>query len=33
MSVKYFSQLSIADHFQECMNFFESDTPTFFELL
>lgn len=33
MSVKYFSQLSIADHFQECRNFFESDAPTFFALL
>lgn len=33
MSTKYFSQLSIADHFQECRNFFESDKPTFFALL
>ena len=33
MSTKYFSQLSIADHFKECRNFFESDKPTFFALL
>ncbi|MCE1169695.1 MAG: transposase [Sphingobacteriia bacterium] len=33
MATKYFSQLSLADHFQECRNFFESDTPTFFALL
>lgn len=33
MSTKYFSQLSLAEHFQDCRSFFESDTPTFFELL
>lgn len=33
MSVKYFSQLSIADHFHEHRNFFEADTPTFLTLL
>jgi transposase len=33
MATKYFSQLSLAEHFQDCRSFFESDTPTFFELL
>lgn len=33
MTTKYFSQLSIADHFQECRTVFESNTPTFFALL
>jgi hypothetical protein len=33
MSVKHFSQLSIADYFQECRDFFESDAPTFFAIL
>ncbi len=33
MSTKYFTQLSLAEHFQDCRSFFESDTPTFFELL
>ncbi len=33
MSTKYFSQLSLAEHFQDCRSFFESDTPAFFELL
>ncbi|MHB8062951.1 MAG: transposase [Ruminiclostridium sp.] len=33
MATKYFSQLSLAEHFQDCRNFFETDTPTFFELL
>ena len=33
MATKYFSQLSLADHFQDCKNFFESDAPTFFTLL
>ena len=32
-SVKYISQLSLAEHFQDCRNFFENDTPTFFALL
>lgn len=33
MATKYFSQLSLADHFQNCKQFLESDTPTFFDLL
>lgn len=33
MAKKYFSQLSLAEHFQDCRNFFESDSPIFFELL
>ena len=33
MATKFFSQLSLADHFQDCRSFFESDTPTFFELM
>jgi hypothetical protein len=33
MATKYFSKLSLAEHFQDCRSFFESDTPTFFELL
>jgi len=33
MATKYFSQLSLAEHFQDCRSFFESDTPTFFALL
>ena len=33
MATKYFSQLSLAEHFQDCRNFFETDTPTFFELI
>lgn len=33
MAIKYFSQLSLAEHFQDCRSFFDSDTPTFFELL
>ncbi len=33
MSTKYFSQLSLAEHFQDCRSFLESDTSTFFELL
>jgi transposase len=33
MASKYFSQLSLAEHFQDCRSFFESDTPTFFSLL
>lgn len=33
MATKYFSQLSLAEHFQDCRSFFESDTPTLFELL
>lgn len=33
MATKYFSQLSLADFYQECRDIFESDTPTFFSLL
>ena len=33
MATKYFSQLSLAEHFHDCRSFFESDTPSFFELL
>lgn len=33
MATKYFSQLSLADYFQECLGMFASDTPTFFSLL
>jgi transposase len=33
MATKYFSQLSLADLYQECRDIFESDTPTFFALL
>jgi transposase len=33
MAIKYFSQLSLAEHFQDSKSFFESDVPTFFELL
>jgi len=33
MSIKFFSQLSLAEHFQNCKQFFEANTPTFFDLL
>lgn len=33
MATKYFSQLSLADYFQECHDKFISDTPMFFSLL
>ena len=33
MASKYFFQISLADHFHECLDMFESDTPTFFSLL
>lgn len=29
MATKYFSQLSLAEHFQDCKNFFESDASKF----
>ncbi|MBC7960194.1 MAG: transposase [Vallitaleaceae bacterium] len=33
MATKYFSQFSLAEHFQDCRSFFEFDAPTFFALL